>query len=311
MQPGRNISPPPRAPEGPWKASIFFSTTCKVLEGAVDKLGIHIRYPFSDLRQKIKLTLSTPEASKREFISQGSYELCTFNIMLDTADTEIINRFNIELAAKTYPVSPAAFPPPIEHEAARHYLQATPLVEANDPEIIEIGQNVTALCKKSTDAIMRITRFITTNVKFDPEPMDNRQSAKELLRTKIGRCQDINHLFSALCRAVKIPARMVLGFVNGKNGWARHAWSDVYDPQFGWFPIDIATEHPSAGALDAMHLKLMTGLDSSEPEIQVTYDIPSKKVYPVISMKHTLFIEKSAIKTIFTIKQDNQQPGNT
>ncbi len=306
QRPPRPIQPPEAQAES-WKSSIFFSTTCKVSEGTVDKLTVHIRYPFSDLRQKVKLSLAQPEPVIREFVSHGSYELFSFNIKLDAAETEIISRFDVELSAKAYPMSKAPFPPVIENDSVRHYMQPTALVESSDVEIADIAKNVTALSKTISEAIMRISRFIVTSVKFNPEPSDQRQSAKELLKSKVGRCQDINHLLNALCRSVNIPTRMVLGFSKTRAGWARHAWSEVYDPQFGWFPVDIATERPSAGALDPFHLKLMTGLDASEPEIRVVYDFPAKQSAPSVLMKHSLFIEKSVVKTNFTIQSKSPQ----
>jgi len=139
-------------------------------------------------------------------------------------------------------------------------------------------------------------------VKSDESYLEVRQSALDVLRTKRGSCEDINHLFNAFCRAVKIPARLALGFCKTSSGWGRHVWSEVFDPQFGWYPIDLLYEPVQLGYVDQSHLKILTALDASEPEIRVEYDFPKNAPSPEILIVHSLFIDKSVIPVRIQLK---------
>lgn len=65
-----------------------------------------------------------------------------------------------------------------------------------------------------------------------------------------GVCQDFTHLFIALARAIKIPARYVSGLVHANTGTTEstqyrgfsqtHAWAELFFPSVGWIGFDPA-----------------------------------------------------------------------
>lgn len=285
-----------------WKNNILFKTTCEIIEGNVEKLRIIIKYPRSDFRQKIKKINSEPIPNGEEFIDRGSYELCTYDFDPLPPEIEISTSFNAKLTPKKYNISNSPFPYILERDFLYYYLQPTELVEADNEEIKELGQNLTALTKKLPQVFHRIISYFHRCYKFDPEYQNKRQSALETLKSERGSCEDINHLFNALCRSLMIPSRLALGFSKGGSGWARHVWSEIYDPQFGWFPIDILHETPQVGYLDVSHLKTLTALDSSEPEIHVEYEYPKDEISPELLLNHQLFIDKTMIPARIEIK---------
>jgi hypothetical protein len=72
-------------------------------------------------------------------------------------------------------------------------------------------------------------------------------NALEVLRTRVGDCNEHTQLFVALARAIGLPARIAAGlaYVDGKFYY--HAWPEVLlgdwvpvDPTFGQFPADAA-----------------------------------------------------------------------
>ncbi len=67
-----------------------------------------------------------------------------------------------------------------------------------------------------------------------------------VLRNGYGDCGAQSMLFSALCRAVGIPARTTGGYqlVPGLEG--THFWAEFYLPAYGWIPVDVTL----AGAAD-------------------------------------------------------------
>lgn len=278
-----------------WKNSIFFKTNYKMIEGTIDTIKLYVKYPCSDFRQKIDLIDTLPEPVKKELISRGSHELYTYEFDSPSENLELITRFNAVITPINYPVSKAPFPVILENDFVNYYLQETPLVQSGDPEIREMSENLTALTKTLTNALLRIVNYFNSYIKKDTACLESRQSAIETLKSKKGSCEDVNHLFNALCRAVNIPSRLAMGFSKGNSGWGRHVWSEVYDPQFGWFPIDLLYEPSQIGYVDASHLKLMTALDSSESEIRVEYDFPANNPSPTLLLNHSLFIDRSVI----------------
>lgn len=94
-----------------------------------------------------------------------------------------------------------------------------------------------------------VYRFLEKN------PTASLPSALDVLQTKKGDCNEHAILFTALARAVGIPAKIYVGLVN-LNGYAYyyHAWCAVWlgkwvpvDPTFNQFPADVG------------HLKLKEG----------------------------------------------------
>lgn len=60
-------------------------------------------------------------------------------------------------------------------------------------------------------------------------------TAEEALKLRRGVCQDYAHILIALCRMEKIPARYVVGMMEGEG--ASHAWVEVFSDGL-WYGID-------------------------------------------------------------------------
>jgi hypothetical protein len=62
---------------------------------------------------------------------------------------------------------------------------------------------------------------------------------------KKGNCTDFHSLFIAMARAQGIPARFEIGFslppgTHSSDIAGYHCWSDFFDPDHGWVPVDIS-----------------------------------------------------------------------
>jgi transglutaminase-like putative cysteine protease len=66
----------------------------------------------------------------------------------------------------------------------------------------------------------------------------------EAIRHRKGVCQDFAHIYIAIMRELKIPARYVSGYLFHSRGHDRsaegatHAWAEVLLPKIGWLGID-------------------------------------------------------------------------
>ena len=79
-------------------------------------------------------------------------------------------------------------------------------------------------------------------------------TAEEALQGGCGVCQDYAHIFIAMCRKCKIPARYAAGFMIGEG--ATHAWAEIYTDGV-WIGID-PTNHK---LVDELYIKLSVGRD--------------------------------------------------
>jgi len=86
-------------------------------------------------------------------------------------------------------------------------------------------------------------------------------TATEAAVQRVGVCQDFTHVFLALCRMRRIPARYVSGLPVGEG--ASHAWAEIWY-QGRWYGID-ATRNCRAGET---YLKFCSGRDFRDCPIE-------------------------------------------
>jgi transglutaminase-like putative cysteine protease len=80
-------------------------------------------------------------------------------------------------------------------------------------------------------------------------------SALEVLRTKVGDCNEHTALYVAMARAAGIPARVAVGLVYVHGAFYYHAWPEVFVDD-AWLAVDpTLNEFPA----DATHLRLLRG----------------------------------------------------
>jgi len=83
---------------------------------------------------------------------------------------------------------------------------------------------------------LEICDFVYRQLEYAPGTTGLNTSASQSLQSGSGVCQDFAHAMIALCRALKMPARYVSGYLPGEG--ALHAWCEVlvneewmgYDP---------------------------------------------------------------------------------
>jgi hypothetical protein len=100
----------------------------------------------------------------------------------------------------------------------------------------------------------KLTRYV--NALLDKKPTVSLPSAREVLRTKVGDCNEHTALFVAMARAAGIPARIAVGLVYIHGAFYYHAWPEVYLDGGVWLPVDPTLNQFPA---DATHLRLARG----------------------------------------------------
>jgi transglutaminase-like putative cysteine protease len=86
-----------------------------------------------------------------------------------------------------------------------------------------------------------IRQWVRNNVEYQYGYSSSSSSACDINQSRIGVCRDFSHLCIALCRAINIPARMVVGYLYDLKPMDLHAWFEVYlDNQ--WFTFDATQQ---------------------------------------------------------------------
>ena len=142
-----------------------------------------------------------------------------------------------------------------------HALASEAFIESDAPEIIAEAVGAVKGVAGTRARAERLTRYV--NLLLDKKPTLSLPSAREVLRTKVGDCNEHTVLYVAMSRALGIPARIAVGLVYIHGAFYYHAWPEVYlDEGRGarglglWLPVDPTLNQFPA---DATHLRLARG----------------------------------------------------
>jgi transglutaminase-like putative cysteine protease len=148
-------------------------------------------------------------------------------------------------------------PGPTDPEASR-FLSPEPFIESDAPEILEEARRAVADAKAPRLKAERLVRYVHTIL--EKKPTVSLPSALEVLRTRVGDCNEHATLYVAMARAMGLPARMAAGLVYLRGAFYYHAWVEVYvadrDGRGLWLPVDPTLNQFPA---DATHLRLARG----------------------------------------------------
>jgi hypothetical protein len=141
---------------------------------------------------------------------------------------------------------------------AAHYLAPEPFIESDAPEVVAEAEAAVRGVTGIRERAERLTRYV--NALLEKKPTISLPSAREVLRTKVGDCNEHTALYVAMARALGLPARIAVGMVYIHGAFYYHAWPEVYiDEGRGrgpWLPVDPTLNQFPA---DATHLRLARG----------------------------------------------------
>ena len=138
------------------------------------------------------------------------------------------------------------------------YLKPEPLIESDDPAIRAAAESAVAGATGARARAEKLTRAV--NAMLDKKPTVSLPSAREVLRTKVGDCNEHTALYVAMARSIGLPARIAVGLAYSRGAFYYHAWPEVYiDEGHGrglWLPVDPTFNQFPA---DATHVRLLRG----------------------------------------------------
>jgi transglutaminase-like putative cysteine protease len=141
------------------------------------------------------------------------------------------------------------------------YTAAEPLVESDAPEIRSEAAKASAGAATPRLAAERLVRHVHALV--EKKPTVSLPSALEVLRTRVGDCNEHTALYVAMARSLGLPSRIAVGLVYLRGAFYYHAWPEVWieeasgrgrwlavDPTLNQFPADATHVRLARGGLD-------------------------------------------------------------
>lgn len=104
-------------------------------------------------------------------------------------------------------------------------------------QFVQMAREIVGDAAPGYDQVLAIAEWIHRYVRLNPASPHFQQSAADLNRSREGVCREFAHLGMALCRALCIPARMVVGYLYRLEPMDMHAWFEAYVGG-AWYTFD-------------------------------------------------------------------------
>ena len=196
-----------------------------------------------------------------------------FNLLIPSTDNQTAQRLpdgKIALVIQPAKVSAGGtFPYQGKDPKLLEAVKPNRYLQSDDKKVVELARKAVGDANDALQAARRIESFVAKYI-------DNKSlsvgyaSAAEVAESRQGDCSEFAVLTAALCRAVGIPAQVVVGVAyveefGGLQGFGGHAWVQAYvgtdeRGQGGkWIGLDAAFQSGGRGGYDPGHLALAVG----------------------------------------------------
>ena len=132
----------------------------------------------------------------------------------------------------------------------------------------EMAAELVAGLGSGYDQCNAINNYISNAIKYTPGDGQQIISASELNQLGSGVCRDMAHLGIACCRALAIPARMVVGYLESLEPMDLHAWFEAYVGN-RWYTFD-----PIQADLRGGRVAIAYGRDAADVAIYTQFGEP-------------------------------------
>jgi len=175
-------------------------------------------------------------------------------------DPEVLNagrqRFHegvIEISRETPPFQGLQMRPyEGSEEEIKIFLDAELNIESDDAAIMKKAKEIAGDEENALVAARRLSIWVYQNL--EKMPVLTIPSAIEVLRTRVGDCNEHATLLTALLRASGIPAKLSIGLTYSRGQFFYHAWTEAYIGE--WISMDATLNQLP---VDATHIKLVEG----------------------------------------------------
>ena len=292
----------------------------------IDKLSVKsVRFPDKSnpaSMQKItyfKLIPSVPPTNTQKLTDQWGNHIIvqSWSKPPSSLSTNVRYRLTLKRYLKRFQ---GEFPYPIKSvpDNARIYLQPTDLIQSNNNKIRLLSKKLLVVIKNQVQAVTLVLNFVVDHIRYRVDPP--KYDALYTLKSGLGNCQNYAHLAAAILRSGGIPVRIITG-ITSKKGWqaktgttlwnltlgeGRHAWFEVYYPNFGWVGYD---PQQTLNFVSTRHISIEVGPDthSASKDGAIVWT-SSGNISPVVEEKIKIDFESD--KEIFSTIGEQTSPRN-
>jgi transglutaminase-like putative cysteine protease len=223
--------------------------------------------PFSDEWQTVENFLLKVLPAARLRHHHDFYSNVVHHFEIVEPHSTLLVESNLRVTTKPRPLlalDATPFPLARITEAAREprvfeFLQESRFVELS-PEVWRLALDTTDGVTDAWQAALALMKCVHTTLKYESNSTSVHTHARDVLRDKRGVCQDFAHVMIGLCRALKIPALYVSGYLATEIASATHAWVEVLIPGIGWRGLDPTHNCQT----DETYIKIAVGRDYAD-----------------------------------------------
>ena len=226
----------------------------------IDKMFVKSPEPIEDVGSAVSITYTLNPGKGADFT-------------IPTTDNQTAQRLpdgKISLTIKPVTVSSGGTLPYQGNDPKLlEAIKPTRFLQSDDKRIVELARQAVGDAKDATQAARKIESFVARYI--DNKSMSvGYASAIEVAESRQGDCSEFAVLTAALCRAVGIPAQVVVGIAYvkdfaGLQGFGGHAWAQAYvgadakGASGKWIGLDAAFKSGGRGGYDPGHIALAVG----------------------------------------------------
>ncbi len=160
----------------------------------------------------------------------------------------------------------------LPHEAIQ-YLFPSRYCESD--HFLELASEVTQGVSAGYDQCAAVVQYIQNSIRYAPELGGDVISACEVNQRSEAVCRDMAHLGIAICRALSIPSRLVVGYLETLRPVDLHAWFEVFVGG-RWYTFD-----PTQETLEGGRIAIAYGRDAADVAVYTQFGSPAD----LLSMK--------------------------
>jgi transglutaminase-like putative cysteine protease len=227
----------------------------------------------------VLIAMLRPQSGQAQWVAAEKYQLDPFVKAVEYVDgfgnlcqrmIAPVGRLNIKTeieveVADDIAVRPGSRPTPSEYlpDYALQFLLPSRYCQSD--LLGDLARSVVEGKAEGYDQAEAIRAWIHANIEYKYGVSDAGTSAMDTIRDKAGVCRDFSHIGLSFCRALRIPARMVVGYLYRLAPMDLHAWFEAYIDGH-WFTFDATQKEPRGGRIaiaygrDAADVALITEL---------------------------------------------------
>ena len=184
-----------------------------------------------------------PSVPAEEFVDTYG-NLCQ-RLTLPEGSSSVQVTAEVETSA-TIDTAPGAAPSPIETLPAGVLAYLLPSRYCPSDRLGDRALEIVGTAAPGYDQVEAVRAWIHDEVTYEYGTSDASSDALTTLDRMEGVCRDFTHLGVALCRALSIPARMVVGYLHGLDPMDQHAWFEAFVAG-RWYTFDATQPAPRGG----------------------------------------------------------------